>query len=190
VPEFVAVRDLEQLRDDALGDALTLLSEPPLRAAVVEPALVTAADGSHLRARSYTAWWLSSRPVVSGRRPTELRLAGSDPCLRGLYDLAPDVVDDEMLAALGVIGSLDVIDPADLLSRLADDSREVGRDSLRVIYRHLASCEVTSPLRVRAVRDGALVVVDAADAVVVDAPDLLPLIGSRASRTPRRPDGE
>jgi hypothetical protein len=34
------------------------------------------------------------------------------------------------------------------------------------------------PARVRVVRDGAVVVVDAADAVVVDQPDLLPLLGN------------
>ncbi len=180
VGEFVAVRDLEQLRDAAFGAAIGLLSEPPLRGAVVEPTLVSTANGSHLRVPSYTAWWLSSRPVLEGQRPIELRLAGSDPSLHGLYDEAPRVVDEEMLRALGVIDSIDATDPADLLDRLADGSRTVDRESLRRIYRHLADCDVPIPSRVRAIRDGSVVVVAAADAVVVDVPDLLPLLGSRA----------
>ena len=89
VEELVAVRDLEQIRDDALSALAELLSEPPLRSAVVDPAVVTRPDGDRLRVASYTAWWLSSRPVLAGRVPRELRLAGSDRELEALYDVAP-----------------------------------------------------------------------------------------------------
>lgn len=180
IPEFVAVRDLEQLRDDALPKALALLAERPLRAAVVEPTLVAMADGTTMRVPSYTAWWLSSRPVLDGRAPRDLRLANAVASLDGLYDVAPSDVDDEMLRALGVADVLTDVDPSELLTRLADGGRTVGRDSLRLLYRHLASCDIVPPARVRAVRDGEIVVVDGADAVIVDSPDLLPLIGGRA----------
>jgi hypothetical protein len=179
VPEFAAVRDLEQLRDDALPLVLTMLAEPPLRAVVVEPALVTAAGGATMWVPSYTSWWLSSRPVLDGRTPRDLRLVDADPALAGLYDVAPEVVDQELLRALGVVGELADVDPTELLVRLADPTRSVDRDALRVLYRHLAALDFEPPDRVRAVRGGEIVVLDAGDAVIVDAPDLLPLVGDR-----------
>jgi hypothetical protein len=179
VPEFAAVRDLEQLRDEALPKVLTLLTEPPLRAAVVEPTLVTAASGATLRVASYTAWWLSSRPVLDGRSPRELRLADADTALTGLFDVAPAAVDVEFLRALGVVGALADVDAAELLARLADQTRTIDRTSLRSHYRHLASAAVEPPDRVRVVRGDDVVVIDAADAVIIDAPDLLPLVGDR-----------
>jgi hypothetical protein len=150
-----------------------------LRAAVVEPVLLTAANGDTLRVPSYTAWWLSSRPVLAGRAPRELRLVDSDPALTALYDAAPEGVDDELLRALGVVGELPDVDPADLLKRLIDDARQVDREALRVVYRHLAVVDVDPPDKVRAVRRDDVLTIDAADAVIVDAPDLLPLVGDR-----------
>jgi hypothetical protein len=88
VEEFVAIRDLEQVRDGALADLLEDLALPPLRSAVVDPAIVTLVDGSRLRVPSYTAWWLSSRPIVGGYAPRELCLPGGDPRLEPLYDVA------------------------------------------------------------------------------------------------------
>jgi hypothetical protein len=117
--------------------------------------------------------------VLAGSSPVGLRLAAAPPHLAGLYDIAPAELDEEFLRALGVVGDLADVDPADLLVRLADESRAVDRDSLRAIYRHLASTAVAPPERVAAVRGGAILVVDASDAVIVDAPDLLPLVGER-----------
>jgi hypothetical protein len=180
VEEFVAVRDLEQVRPDALPGLLPVLAQPPLRAAVVEPAVVTTAGGGRSRAAPYTAWWLSSRPVVAGQAPRGLRLGDSDALLGSLYDVAPALVDAEFMRALGVLRAVDDADPDDLLDRLADPGREVGRDQLRALDRWLSGQPVTPPGRVRAVRGGDIVVVDAGDAVIVDAPDLLPLLGKLA----------
>jgi hypothetical protein len=176
----VAIRDLEQIRPEALADLVRQLALPPLRAAVVDPAIVTRAEGGRLRAPSYTAWWLSSRPVLDGRAPHDLRLVDSESLLDVLYDVAPASLDTEFLRALGVLGSLDEADPDDVLARLADDRRAVDRRQLRGFNAWLAGQNLTPPARLRAVRDCAVVIVEAADAVIVDAPDLLGLLGNRA----------
>jgi hypothetical protein len=181
VEEFLAVRDLEQVRADALPELVALLVQPPLRSAVVEPAIVSRNDAGRLRVPSYTAWWLSTRPVLAGCAPRELRLAASDPELAALYDVAPAGFDDEFLRALGVLGSLADTDPDAVLARLADDRREVDRTLLRRINSWLAGQLVTPPQQVRAVKDGCVVVVDASDAVIVDAPDLFALLGNLAT---------
>jgi hypothetical protein len=180
VEDFVAVRDLEQIRAAALPEVLAALAAPPLRAAIVEPAEVTLADGGRLRVPSYTGWWLSSRPVLDGRVPRDLRLADSDPVLDGLYDVAPASFDREFLSALGVLRSLPDADPDDVLRRMRDPQRVVTRTQLRALDGWLADQPVDPPERVRAVRDGDVVVVDAVDAVIVDAPDLLPLLADLA----------
>jgi hypothetical protein len=180
VEELLAVRDLEQVRSDLLPDLVSLLALPPLRGAVVAPAVLTRPNGSRSRTQSYTAWWLSSRPVLAGRPPRELRLADSGSDLDGLYDVAVSDLDDEFLRALGVLGSLDDANPNDVLEQLADERRRIGRPQLRILDCWLAAQPVAPPARVRAVRGGTIVVVDAEDSVVVDAPDLLPLLGDRA----------
>jgi hypothetical protein len=180
VEEFAAVRDLEQIRVDALPDLVSVLARPPLRSAVVDPVLVTRAEGGRRQLRSYTGWWLSSRPVLAGQVPRELRLASSDPVLGALYDVAPAVVDEELLRALGVLSCLADADPDDVLARLADDGREVSRSELRAFYAWLSGEQFVPPGRVRAVRDDQSVVVEAADSVIVDTPDLFGLLGKLA----------
>ncbi|MGI8699075.1 MAG: sacsin N-terminal ATP-binding-like domain-containing protein [Mycobacteriales bacterium] len=178
--ELVAVRDLELVRADRWPAALRLLAEPPLRAAVTDPALALLADGGRVPVRSYTAWWLSAHPVLGGRCPVELRLPDSDPLLEDLYDEAPGGADPAWLRATGVLATLEDADPDDVLDRLGDPSRPLPRRAVREIHARLAeSGFVGSPERVRAVRDGVLAVVPAADAVVVDAADLRPLLGRR-----------
>lgn len=169
--ELVAVRDLEFVRDDAWPAALRLLAAPPLREAVVDPAVVTT---STMRARvpSYTAWWLRTHGIVRGR------LAMSDPLLYGLYEVVDVDADEEFLLAAGAIRDVGDAEPDDVLARLADPARNVTREQVKALY--TAVVPVRPPDAVRAVRKGELVVVDAADAVVVDAPDLLPLLGNWA----------
>jgi hypothetical protein len=181
VAELVAVRDLELVADDAWPAALEMLADPAIRAAVVSPAVVLLADGGMVRVPPYTAWWLRRRPVVGGRVPSQWRLPTADPLLTTLYDEAPGAADRELLLAIGVLADLDDADPADVLDRLADPARAVTRDELRAWGGWLAAADPgTAPSRVRAVRAGEVVVVDATDAVIVDAPDLLPLLGNRA----------
>ncbi|PKV86409.1 sacsin N-terminal ATP-binding-like domain-containing protein [Streptomyces sp. TLI_146] len=183
--EIVAVRDLDLVDDDAWPQALAMLAQPPLRDALTQPVRILLPDGTTETVRPYTAWWLRGHPVLGGRRPAGLRAAGSDPLLSGLYESADATGfdDEQVLRALGVRTSVAALldEPggaAELLSRLADPSRPVSDAQLHALYTALADLDpeqVTLPDELRVVLDGAVRVVDAADAVVADAPDLLPL---------------
>ncbi|MEV4528739.1 hypothetical protein [Streptosporangium sp. NPDC049304] len=200
--EFSAVRDLEYVAD--WPAALALLSRPPLRS-VLHPLRVLVA-GEVVEVPSYTAWWLSTHPVLAGRRPTELRLPAGDPLLFGLYGDAPAIVDEAALAMIGVRSTLaDLLashgGPDELLDLLGDPSVEVDRAQLRSLWVALAGVDparVGPPRAVRAVLGDAIVAVDAEDGrvlstgadsggdaeaagepVVVEAPDLLPLVAGR-----------
>ncbi|MFJ5308531.1 sacsin N-terminal ATP-binding-like domain-containing protein [Streptomyces sp. NPDC088350] len=182
--ELVAVRDLDLVDDDRWPQALALLAQPPLRDAITQQVRILLPDGTHEVVRPYTAWWLRGHPVLDGRRPAGLLAAGGDPLLRGLYDEADATGfdDEQVLRALGVRTSVAALldEPggaAELLDRLADPDREVTGTQLHALYGALADLDpeqVTLPDDLRAVVDGEVTVVDAADAVVVDSPDLLP----------------
>ncbi|GGN61129.1 hypothetical protein GCM10011579_027100 [Streptomyces albiflavescens] len=185
--EIVAVRDLDLVDDERWPQALALLSQPPLRDALTQPVRILLPDGTHEIVRPYTAWWLRGHPVLDGRRPAGLRAEGSDPLLHGLYDAADATGfdDEQVLRALGVRTSVDALlaEPggaAELLDRLTDPDRKVSGAQLHALYSALADLDpeqVTLPDELRAVVDGEVRVVDAADAVVVDSPDLLPFTG-------------
>ncbi|MFI8928870.1 sacsin N-terminal ATP-binding-like domain-containing protein [Streptomyces sp. NPDC053474] len=186
--EIVAVRDLDLVADDQWPRALALLSRPPLRDALTQPVRVLLPDGTTESVRPYTAWWLRGHPVLDGRRPAGLRAAGGDPLLDGLYDSADAAGfdDEQVLRALGVrtsVGAL-LAEPggaAELLDRLADPERTVSPAQLHALYGALADVDpeqVTLPDEVRVVLGGEgaeVMCVDTGDAVVADAPDLLPL---------------
>ncbi|MFD0691877.1 sacsin N-terminal ATP-binding-like domain-containing protein [Actinomadura fibrosa] len=183
VPEFQAVRDLELV--DGWSGALRLLAAPPWRSAIVDPLYVTVEGGRRVAVPSYTAWWLSRHPVLDGRRPGEFRLPGDeDDPLTGLYEVAPGGLDERLLLALGVRTSLDDLldEPGgaqELLDRLGDPARHVTRSQLGALWTALADTPdlaIEPPDRVRAVVDGHVEVVDAADALVLDRPDVLPLL--------------
>ncbi len=185
--ELVAVADLELVRGDRWPQALELLSGSRLRAAVVDPTRVLGGDGQVTDVPSYTAWWLRTGAFLDGRRrPSELRTADAAPALHGLYDEAP-AADPDLARAVGVRTSVESLlaepdGPDELLERLADPERHVERDALREIWTSLAQVDadrVVPPERVRAVRGGSIVVADAEETVVVDAPDLLPLLTRR-----------
>ncbi|MEV5874190.1 molecular chaperone Hsp90 [Streptomyces sp. NPDC052101] len=182
--ELVAVRDLDLVDDERWPQALALLAQPPLRDALTQPVRILLPDGTHEVVRPYTAWWLRGHPVLDGRRPAGLLAAGGDPLLHGLYDEADATgfEDEQVLRALGVRTSVAALldEPggaAELLDRLADPGRPVTSAQLHGLYAALADLDpeqVTLPDELRAVVDGRVAVVDAADAVVVDSPDLLP----------------
>ncbi|MFF8310788.1 sacsin N-terminal ATP-binding-like domain-containing protein [Streptomyces lydicus] len=184
VTELVAVRDLDLVDDDAWPEVLEMLSRPPLRDALTAPVRVLLPDGTTESVRPYTAWWLRGHPVLDGRRPAGLRSAGGDPLLAGLYESADaGGVDAQVLRALGVRTSVAALldEPggaAELLARLADPELTVGAAQLHALYGLLAELDpdqVTLPDDLRAVLDQEVRVADAADAVVADAPDLMPL---------------
>ncbi|MFF0852209.1 sacsin N-terminal ATP-binding-like domain-containing protein [Streptomyces sp. NPDC003280] len=182
--ELVAVRDLDLVDDDKWPQALAMLARPPLRDALTQPVRVLLPDGTHEVVRPYTAWWLRGHPVLDGRRPAGLLAAGGDPLLHGLYDEADATgfEDEQVLRALGVRTSVSALldEPggaAELLDRLSEPERRVSPAQLHGLYGALAELDpeqVTLPDELRAVVDGRVEVVDAADAVVVDSPDLLP----------------
>ncbi|MHC5262959.1 sacsin N-terminal ATP-binding-like domain-containing protein [Streptomyces sp. UC4497] len=188
--EVTAVRDLDLVDEDRWPQALALLSQPPLRDALTQPVRVLLPDGTHELVRPYTAWWLRGNPVLGGRRPAGLRAEGGDPLLVGLYEPADAAGfdDEQVLRALGVRTSVAALldEPggaAELLDRLADPDRPVDSAQLHAIYGKLADLDpeqVTLPDELRAVRDGEVVIVDARDALVADAPDLIPLTEGRA----------
>ncbi|WP_330261717.1 sacsin N-terminal ATP-binding-like domain-containing protein [Streptomyces sp. NBC_00539] len=183
--ELIGVRDLDLVDDDRWPQALAMLAQPPLRDALTQPVRVLLPDGTTRSVRPYTAWWLRDHPVLDGRRPAGLRAAGGDPLLAGLYTPADATgfEDEQVLRALGVRTSVHALleEPggaAELLGRLADPDREVSDRQLHALYGALAELDpeqVTLPDDLRAVVDGEVRVVDAADAVIADAPDLLPL---------------
>ncbi|MFI5827622.1 sacsin N-terminal ATP-binding-like domain-containing protein [Streptomyces sp. NPDC051578] len=183
--ELIGVRDLDLVDDDRWPQALAMLAQPPLRDALTQPVRVLLPDGTTRSVRPYTAWWLRDHPVLDGRRPAGLRAAGGDPLLAGLYTPADATgfEDEQVLRALGVRTSVHALldEPggaAELLGRLADPDREVSDRQLHALYGALAELDpeqVTLPDDLRAVVDGEIRVVDAADAVIADAPDLLPL---------------
>ncbi|MCX5074102.1 molecular chaperone Hsp90 [Streptomyces sp. NBC_00513] len=183
--ELIAVRDLDLVDDDCWPQALAMLAQPPLRDALTQPVRVLLPDGTTRSVRSYTAWWLRDHPVLDGRRPAGLRAAGGDPLLAGLYTSADATgfEDEQVLRALGVRTTVAALldEPggaAELLGRLADPDREVSDRQLHALYGALADLDpeqVTLPDDLRVVVDGEVRVVDAADAVIADAPDLLPL---------------
>lgn len=185
--EFTAVRDLDLVAEESWPTALELLSQPPLRAAVCAPVRVLLPDGHSRDLPGYTAWWLRDQPVLAGRYPGDLRLE-LDPLLAGVYEPAPDQLDAEFLRALGVRTTLAALlteagGPDELLARLADPERRIDRAQLRALYTALAALEpdrVAPPELLRAVRDGTQTVLPAEEVVVVDAPDLLPLLSDRA----------
>ena len=184
VPELTCVADLDCIAQERWPEALEMLARGSLRAAVVEPTRVLMPDGRAVDVPSYTAWWLRTRARLGGRAPVELRTADAEAPLIGLYDEASASVDREFARALGVRATVaDLIEdpdgPDDLLERLADPARHVKRTALRDLWTALAEVDtdlVTPPNRVRAVHGGAIVVADAEDAVVLDSPDLLPLV--------------
>ena len=111
-----------------------------------------------------------------------MRAGQADPLLASLYDEAELPADTEFARALGVRTSLAELlaEPGgadELLTRLADPARSVTRAQLRALWIALsAAADVEPPDRVRAVRGDEVVVADARRALVLDAPDLWPLV--------------
>ncbi|RZQ61829.1 sacsin N-terminal ATP-binding-like domain-containing protein [Amycolatopsis suaedae] len=153
------LRDLDLVADDAWPAALRLI----------------AAEPETWRALPDAAGWIAREALLAGRAPREWRLADAGG-LAGLFDPVPDVgLPDTLLAAAGVRAELTVEGPddaEDLLDRLADPAREVPPGLVLRAHVALAESDVDGlePARVRAA-DGT--VVDAEDAVVLDAPWLL-----------------
>ena len=201
--EFTAVRDLDLVDPDRWPLALDLLTRPPLRAALTESTRVRLPDGRHADVPSYTAWWLRRHVTLGGQYPSDLRVPDADPLLAGLYDvagrpreadadraLARILADPAIARALGVRSSLTALlaEPGgadELLNRLADPARPVTRPQLRALWSalatagHLTAEDITPPDRVRTIYGDKITVTDATDALILDAPDLWPLVADQ-----------
>ncbi|RBY80674.1 hypothetical protein DQ238_08325 [Geodermatophilus sp. TF02-6] len=169
-PPLTAVRDLELVAD--WPRALPLLAALPGQAWAD-----VVLDG--VAVPGYLRWWLSTHPVLGGRRPDRLRHPESTQ-LQGLYD--PAEADPALLDLLRPPATVadvlaDVDGALDLLDRLGDPRRTVVPAVLRTVHARLAAAldgmDVPPPERVRVAPDR---VVPAADAVVLDAPWLVPLL--------------
>ncbi|MGY1704884.1 sacsin N-terminal ATP-binding-like domain-containing protein [Geodermatophilus sp. SYSU D00697] len=169
-PPLTAVRDLELVVD--WPGALRLLAALPA-ATWADVLLDGVAVPGHLR------WWLATHPVLDGSRPDRLRHPGSVE-LQGLYEAAraePALVD--LLRPPATVADVlaDVDGALDLLDRLGDPRRTVAPAVLRTVHARLARAldgvDVDPPDRVRVAPDR---VVAADEAVVLDAPWLLPLV--------------
>jgi hypothetical protein len=182
--ELAAVRDLELVT--RWPRALEMLAGTGLRAAVARPIRVLTDDGRPVDLPSYTSWWLSRHPVLDGRRPADLATGGG--LLAGLYEPAPVDKDTEFLIGIGVRTTFDALlgapgGPDELLERLADPERPVSGPQLTALYSALSEIpadHVAPPATLRAWQDGELVVIEASEVVVIDAPDLLPLLDGRS----------
>lgn len=201
VGEVVAVRDLEWVDPGRWGEALSELAGPDLRPAILEPVRLLLADGRSVDRPSYTRWWLDTHgcvPIGAGHlaRPAHLRTADSAPELVGLYDVVPDLAPAaaELVRQLGALTSIQqLIDGGvdglvELLDRLGDPRREVARHQLRALYgpactalaRFLDTEEIPAIASVRGVvRATAVHTAAPSDAVLIDGPDLLGLVGAR-----------
>ncbi|SFL34124.1 sacsin N-terminal ATP-binding-like domain-containing protein [Geodermatophilus ruber] len=169
-PAVTAVRDLELVED--WPRALPLLAAAPAEAWADVPL-----DG--VPVPGYLRWWLSTHRVLDDRRPDRLRHPESRE-LQGLYE--PARAGAELLALLRPPATVadvlaDVDGAVDLLDRLGNFARTVPPAVLRTVYARLAAAldgvDVDPPERVRVAPDR---VVDAGDAVVLDAPWLQPLV--------------
>jgi hypothetical protein len=176
IEELAAVRDLELVDPQSWDAALGMLAAEPLRSVVTDDAVVL--PGGR-RVPSYTRWWLSRHQVLDGRRPRDLRVPAAEE-LAGLYDPAPGT-DAELHRLLGCRTGLDdvlsdVEGALDLLDRLGDPCRRCPPATLRVAYSRLSEvlADAYPPALVRVAPD---LVVPAGEAVVLDAPYALPLLG-------------
>ncbi len=173
----LAVRDLDLVAEDRWAAALDLLAQLP--ADVFDDLLVTVDSSATVPVPSYTRWWLSTHPVLNRRRPDRLREPDAAE-LEGLFD--PADVAPEILRLLSCLSSIDdaVAEPGtalELLDRVGKAHRTVRADVLPDIYPRLAvaleGMDVDPPDRVRV---GPGHTVDRDEAVVLDAPHLLPLL--------------
>lgn len=193
--ELIAVRDLDAVRREALPDVVSAIAaDPALRPALVTPARIIA-DGRPFDVPPYTAWWLrdelSSQDQelsldhgsvgLSATRTGALAGPDADPELRALLRAAPEWatrLDPVARRALGVLTTVVDLDAAavpGLLARLADDDLEISAELLVGVLARLAvlarqGLEVDRPSRVRAILEDGSEVVDADQAVVIEAP--------------------
>ncbi len=187
-----AVRDLELVRSDAAAWSAALAELGDVHLRVCTEPVVAVRDAARVLLPSYTSWWLRRHecvPDAEGRlhRPDRVAAADADPALLALYPSAASLppAAETLLAQLGVlrhVGGLDRDQLAETLRRLAASGPSMTRRDVAAAYADLAArADVVGlpevPEEVCALVAGALTAVPRADAAVMDAPDLAPLLG-------------
>ncbi|MFI5780259.1 sacsin N-terminal ATP-binding-like domain-containing protein [Nocardia sp. NPDC051570] len=163
-PELAAVRDLDLVEDSAWPKALRLLiSDPGTRP------LLTDRDG-------YTTWWLRRHAHVDGV-PLGLFRAPGDAVFAGLLPELGGFAPADTQALRAVLADPESIGQelaAALLEALADPAKDPSPEAISQTHARLAAAAdlldldaLIPPERVRALSG---VVVDAADALVLDRP--------------------
>jgi hypothetical protein len=183
VPELLAIRDLDLVRDDSWPAALTTLaSDPRTRPALLDPAYVLLADGSRRAVRSYPAWWLRTHAQIAGRPLATLCAADSEPQVRRVLAPLPGELDLAAARALGLVRTVaDLVGEPDLLlDRLADPGVELSAAELGEWYSALARPgldpdAVEPPDRVRVPAGSDTRLVAATEVVVATGPHWLQL---------------
>ena len=179
-PEVAVVRGVELLEAASIGDCAELLADPAVTRALVSPTVILTGDGRRLSTPSPAAWWLSETPLLDGRCPAEVRIAG-DERLEPFFPVAaiPDGVSEALLVAIGVHTTLERWLGApggadELLDALADETVAVEPSLLVDLLVALGEVDEDRlpepPRRVRVITDGTTAVVDADDATVAVAP--------------------
>ncbi len=160
------------------------------------PGDLRASDSDPLLAGLYEAIGASTETVTgspadaTGSRQDSGRPDVTDATAIAAPELARALAHPLIARALGVRTSLAELlaepgGPDELLTRLADPARPVSRRQLRALWAALADADdlipelVTPPDRVRAIAGAEVVVADADDALVLDAPDLWPLLADQ-----------
>ncbi|WP_136518551.1 sacsin N-terminal ATP-binding-like domain-containing protein [Cellulomonas telluris] len=175
VGDVDAVADLDAVAEDAWPEVLEhVASRPPLRAALLTP---VRAEGSSLPLPSYGAWWLRTR--VEPALPPVFALPGSH-APAGLLPPVPAAyahLDRDVLRALGGVGALAELGPADwdeVLDRLGAPGARVPPAVAGAVWRAWASADVPGTLApdvvVALAGPADAVVAEASAAVVADSP--------------------
>ncbi|WP_256993636.1 sacsin N-terminal ATP-binding-like domain-containing protein [Rhodococcus sp. 06-418-5] len=166
---LLAVRDLDLVRSDAWTEALTvLLDDPGTCAALVDR-------------EGYTAWWLRRHARLHDSRPIEFR-APSDETFAGLLDPLDHPRADELQAVLSASNCENADTARVLLAALSDSQRTptpavIARThtliATAVAEQRIEVSDIDPPDRVRTLGG---TVVDASDALVIDAPWLASVV--------------
>jgi len=137
VDELEAVADLDAVADDAWPDALRRLAADPAtrRALLARPRPGPGARAGAQPAPSYTAWWLRRRLGAPFALHADLPLLPPAPS-------ETDGLDEEVLRALGGVGSVEEPEPgdwADLLDALPPAGEPMPLRDALAVWRGLAA---------------------------------------------------
>jgi hypothetical protein len=182
--EFVAIRDLDAVRDSAWPQVLAqVATRSELRSAVLDPVRLSVrgpGTSGHVDVPSYSAWWLC-RSLAGGPWADP----DADPSLAALLPPAPELLaglDAPTRRALGAVDAAAHLDAAAVeavLSGMADQDVVMDAPTAIDLWRELAAIavrtfsdgtDIAPPAWVRVLDGPGTSVVRVQEAVVVDSP--------------------